>query len=1192
MKKISVILKYTVMPLLMMVILLNSVTFAGGDRNYNRNRVPKSAADFFVFDINNLYVPIDNKGVLGDVDPGTGAGGKFDGKVFLFSGGFFMSGLHNGELWANGVLSASRIEDYQPGPFGSVQSDSKNRMYILRVTDEPFGPAWQDWKDAVSIGADFYDGDGDGQYNPVDKNNNSLWDPDEDRPDLLGDVTAWCVYNDGVAKALRRWNDVPPKGIEIRQSVFGFNSKGVVGNMLFIRYRIVNTGAVAPKYDSVYFSVAADPDLGDYNDDLVGCDTVISAGYVYNATPDAQFGANCPTFLMDFFQGPIVYIPGVTFVDANNNGAFDVGETPLDTAYNTRGKILGRDTIPGARNLPLTSFTQYMQSHPTHGDPATRFEGRNYMLGGVGKAGDPVDPCNWAFGTVYAPVVCSAVNPKYMYSGNPVPAPGATTGTGWINTTPIDQRQMSNTGPFVLEVGKPIDIVAAYVVGRDQNASVRSVQVAKDYDMVAQLVFDANFPAPPPPPPVSYSTKTGEGFIDLNFTTSPQVRYRAIDTVLDIDRKAQGYYITAFRTNSKSNSIAGVENAVEVANYSYKNFIQNIYQRKGNGGIDLVRPVATGTRLLDTLVYMDTATGRIRFTLREDPFTGGPLVKGKEYYFSIATYTLNYKAIRHKEGGAFGTAGDYLDFAGSGYEEFETPIIRVVYGSNMYAPGLPPTSATQDAGFSKGAVKYVIVDNDQLTGDNYAVEFFPDSALTTTWIPYWRLRNTTRNTILLDSSKTYNFDTTDFSGRVFEGIIPRVKPITPAYRSLEVQYNSYKKPAGVWKPGIAEFSTLRETGAYYAGKDVAAVDVGFPSSVTASRSDITRADRLRNIEFRFTPGKAYRYLNGYIGANPIARRGSYAFAEQVTGSDTTAGRGPIGQWDATNNRALGFIDVPFQVWVKDTVYKEEYQLAVAYIERAANLFGKADGVWDPDTSVKRTGEFIVVFDEKFDATGNQKLYKGGVFNLAGGGTATAWADISKGYTIPAGAVGVDGITRRDSIIARSPWFNALYVIGMERRVPDTTFANGDQFTVGVTTYPYTSADKFTFSTKLKGELTANEQKDLFNKVTVFPNPLFAYNPATSYDPNNNPDDPFVTFSNLPAEVTIKIYTLAGTLIRTLTQFDKLDGVSAPYLRWNLQNEAGLRVASGMYIAIVSSPKYGEKILKFGVVMPQKQLPRY
>ena len=1181
MKKISVFLKYTAFSALIFMVLLSTVAYAGGDSKYNKNRLKKSAADYFVFDINNLYVPLDNKGVLGDVDPGDGAGGKFDGKVFLFSGGFYLSGLDNGDLWSNGVLSASRIEDYQPGPVGSVQTDSKNKMYVVTVNDAAFGTAWQEWKDAVSIGADFYDGDGDGAYNPVDLNNNSIWDSNEDRPDILGDVTAWCVYNDGVPKAQRRWTDVPPKGIEIRQTVFGFNSKGVVGNMLFVRYRIVNKGTIAAKFDSVYFSAAADPDLGDAYDDLVGCDTLISAGYVYNATPDATFGANCPTFLIDFFQGPIVYIPGVTFTDANGNGTFDAGETPLTYAFNTRGKVLGRDTIPGAKNIPLTSFTQYMQSHPTHGDPNTKTEGRNYMLGGVGKAGDAVSPCAWAFGTVYAPVLCADVNPKYMYSGNPVPAAGATTGTGWINTTPIDQRQMSNTGPFVLEVGKPIDIVIAYVVGRDPTTSVKSVQVAKDYDQVAQMVFDANFPAPPPPPPVSYTTQTGDGFINLDFQTAAHLNYVAVDTVLVIYRKAQGFYLTSYRTNSKANSIAGVENSKEVSNYSFKNKIQNIYQMKGNGGIDLVRPVATDTKLLDTLVYADNKTGRIRFTLKEDPFTGGPLVKGKEYYFAITAYTLNYEAISRRDGSTSSTPGDYIDSTGSAYEEFETPVIRVVYGSNMYSPGIAPNTSVQTSGKSKGAVKFIVVNNDSLTGDNYQVEFSPDYSVKTSWLPTWSLINTTNSDTLVKNSKNYNFDTTDYSGKVYEGIIPKVKSITPAYMGIEAQYAAYKFAAGVNQPAWTEFLPARNTGAYYAGADVSGP--GFPTIFGSGRS-VIRADKLRSIEVRFGGpnfGKAYRYLNGFIGS-AITKLTSYVYAGGVAAADTV-GDGPVGMVGE------GFVDVPFQVWVKDTVYGEEKQLAVGFIERSYKQKGVPDGVWDPGTSVDTTRELIVVFDALYDAAGSQKLYTGG-FDLTA--TTKVWADVVKGYTIPAGVVGTGVVTAADSVAAKSPLFNSMWVLGLDKRKADTTFVSGDKWNVNITTYPYTSSDKFTFSTKTKGELTSSEQKDLFGRVNVFPNPLFAYNPATSYDANLNADDPFVTFSNLPDEVTIKIYSLSGTLVRTLTQYDKLDGVKAPYLRWNIQNEAGLRVASGMYIAIVTSPKYGEKILKFGVIMPQKQLPRY
>jgi flagellar hook assembly protein FlgD len=102
--------------------------------------------------------------------------------------------------------------------------------------------------------------------------------------------------------------------------------------------------------------------------------------------------------------------------------------------------------------------------------------------------------------------------------------------------------------------------------------------------------------------------------------------------------------------------------------------------------------------------------------------------------------------------------------------------------------------------------------------------------------------------------------------------------------------------------------------------------------------------------------------------------------------------------------------------------------------------------------------------------------------------------------------------------------------------------------------------------------------------------LYGFNTGTSYS-NSAADEPFVTFSNLPTEVSIKIYSLSGQLLRTLNQDNKISEGS-PFLRWNLQNESGLRVASGMYLAIVSSPKYGDKVMKFAIIMPQKQIQKY
>ena len=204
--------------------------------------------------------------------------------------------------------------------------------------------------------------------------------------------------------------------------------------------------------------------------------------------------------------------------------------------------------------------------------------------------------------------------------------------------------------------------------------------------------------------------------------------------------------------------------------------------------------------------------------------------------------------------------------------------------------------------------------------------------------------------------------------------------------------------------------------------------------------------------------------------------------------------------------------------------------------------------------------------------------------MAGG----AWADLRGGnnYKIPATV----NISNSDRKISASPYLNTLYVLGVENKDNGSNFTSGDRFVIPVETYPYTPEDVFEFKTSQGGALTYDEQKSLFDKVNVYPNPLYGYNVATSYT-NSAADDPFVTFTNLPEEVTIKIYTLSGSLIRTLTNFDK-SSVTSPFLKWDLQNESGLRVASGLYIAIVSSQKFGEKILKFSIIMPQKQIPRY
>jgi hypothetical protein len=437
---------------------------------------------------NKLKLPLNNRGVLADVEDSL-SGLHFDESSVLFSGGFFLSGYHQSQIWTNAVASASLVEDYLPGPVGSDPNDFRNSLYVVKSTDPPFGQSWIGYQYAVDLGADFYDGDGDEIYNPVDLNENGIWDSNEDRPDFIGDITAWCVYNDGVPSNQRRFNQVNPMGIEIQQTLFAIsNESNPIDNMIFIRYRIINQGTVSAQFDSIYFGLWDDPDIGGtegYTDDLTGCDTLVNLGYGYNDGDDPSYGINPPSFGSQLLAGPVVYIPGETFIDVNGNNIYDEGiDTPIDTAVVNKGIILGAEYYPGAKNLEASSFIHYINGDPTMNDPSDHIEARNYLLG-RNKFGEIINPCNWQYGYVYS-IPCDQVNPLFLYSGDPV------THIGWINTYPADQRTLTSVGPFTLKQNENVDIWTAYIVGRGSSA-LESVTKIKAYSLGAESFYKSNF---------------------------------------------------------------------------------------------------------------------------------------------------------------------------------------------------------------------------------------------------------------------------------------------------------------------------------------------------------------------------------------------------------------------------------------------------------------------------------------------------------------------------------------------------------------------------------------------------------------------------------------------------------------------------------------------------------------------------
>jgi len=446
-------------------------------------------SDNYTVNINNLILPLNDNGVLAGYHSAT-----YENQSIFYSSGFFISGVENGNIFSNGIFTSSRIEGiYKPGKIGSNPYDGRNTIYTIRSTDPEFGESWQNWKNAVSLGANYYDGDNNDVYNPVDKNNNNRWDLNEDRPDLIGDFTAWCIYNDmdnGLTESVFSTNAV----IEVKQTVFASKALETepLRNTIFIRYELENKNKYIDQYDSVYFGIVTDPDIGrEYYKDLVGCDTVLNAGFAYKAGPDpieygSGYGDNPPALLIKILEGPPTFIPGETFIDNNYNEVFDDGDIPLDSAINKLGPYLGEISIQGAKNLLMTNFYHFFRYGYGYEHPDNIFEMRNQLLPGLNQYGERINVCELQYGNGSTLSDCDLINPNFMFSGDPVDS------SGWLCTQPADTRMLLSTGPFELKQNEPITIIVAYIVGRGNNPR-HSVIIAKEFSNKVAEVYDNNF---------------------------------------------------------------------------------------------------------------------------------------------------------------------------------------------------------------------------------------------------------------------------------------------------------------------------------------------------------------------------------------------------------------------------------------------------------------------------------------------------------------------------------------------------------------------------------------------------------------------------------------------------------------------------------------------------------------------------
>lgn len=129
-------------------------------------------------------------------------------------------------------------------------------------------------------------------------------------------------------------------------------------------------------------------------------------------------------------------------------------------------------------------------------------------------------------------------------------------------------------------------------------------------------------------------------------------------------------------------------------------------------------------------------------------------------------------------------------------------------------------------------------------------------------------------------------------------------------------------------------------------------------------------------------------------------------------------------------------------------------------------------------------------------------------------------------------------------------------------------------------YVNTTADQFSFSTM--GHTVVGGSAAL-DDIRVVPNPYYGY---SAYETKS--DVKVIKFTHLPETATIKLFNVGGDHVKTLYK-EASDGTE---LSWNLKNEYGVYVASGVYVYYVEAPGLGDTFGKLAVMLEEERLKEY
>jgi len=556
-----------------------------------------------------------------------------------------------------------------------LASPSEVTQALIDAMLEQYDKDWREWP--VQFGAPYIDRNGNGVYDPPPSFSasftvNDLIEGMYDEPGIGGspnpaDQVLYTVYHGLDRTKTLVFVGSEPMGIEIQKTVWGYKN---IDDMYFTRYKFINKGGIEISsgvkgffyIDSLFLSLWSDVDLGMPGDDLVGCDTTLHLGFVYNGyVNDIRYN----NFQLPPPAAGYAYLQGLTNQSSSNTGM---------------SSFVNRS----AGDYPTWVCHEFWYDYDCGAGKYWKAIRGFYPMSSL------VDP------DIYFPHPPEFPDSRYVRSGDPVAQTGWLDGIGTTYSfSPGDRSFFVNTGPGRLAPLDTQEITVAIVAGIGADR-LSSVGLMKANAREAHLLFENAFSIPRAPFSPSLKSVELDQAIVLEWGS-------AEDRLAKTEQDTAGDYVfQGYNTYQLPRRDALLSEGLKIATFDRIDTVTSILEYKFDPTIGQIVP---------RIVQQGSDSGIRRFIkVDRDHLQDGEILRnGSEYHFAVTAY--NYAP--YKSG---------LPPSVESPPVIVTVRPQAPFGLDL-PTSFGDTLEISHAGSSAGTVRPIVIDPTAGTGAAYEVHF-------------------------------------------------------------------------------------------------------------------------------------------------------------------------------------------------------------------------------------------------------------------------------------------------------------------------------------------------------------------------------------------------------------------------------------------------------------------------------------